>query len=253
MLKRREVLYLLAKRDISIIYKQSYVGLAWLIFQPLVVTAIYTLIFSKISDSSTIKLWFPLYVLTGVSIWIYFSKSLSEGANSLIANRELIQKTNFPRIFLPMSACITPLLDLVLTTILITVLASTHEISLSAKLLLVPFLILFLYLYTFGIVLILASLNAIYRDIAIALPFLLQVGVFAAPIGYPIELISKKFQIFIELNPLTGIIQFYRYSILNMEFPSTVSIISALGLLVTALTTGLILFWKTEMKIVDQA
>ncbi len=253
LIERIDVLKLFVYRDIAVVYKQSFIGIFWVVIQPVLITAIYAAIFSRVGASSDSTVPYTLYVLSGVIVWIYFAKSLSEGTNSIVANRELIQKTNFPRIFLPMSSVLTPLIDLLVVSLLLILLnaAATGRVSIWILLLPIPYLLLML--LVFGIVLMLSSVNALYRDIAIALPFLLQVGIFTAPIGYPISLISSNWKILIMANPLTGVLDLVRFCFFATPISNFVGVASICVLAPLSFLMGIKTFARIESKVVDQA
>lgn len=210
----RELFYFLAWRDMKVRYKQTLLGIAWAVLQPLATMLIFVVLFGKIANLPTNGTPHALFYYSALVPWIYFSGTLGMCGNSLISNANLLTKVYFPRAILPASAALSGLIDFGIGASLILGLLAYYRIMPGWHILLWPFLILTLVALTCGIGMILAALTVRYRDVKYATPFVIQLGLFATPIIYPSTAIPDKYRVFLALNPLTGIIEAFRTSLI---------------------------------------
>jgi lipopolysaccharide transport system permease protein len=216
--KYRELLFFLAWRDVKIRYRQTALGAAWAVIQPLFTMLVFTLLFGsgKITKIPSEGIPYPIFAYSALLLWTYFAVTLGGATSSLIGNSDLIRKVYFPRAALPASAILANLLDLLIAAVFLLLMMGYYRVRPSWGLLFVPLLILELVIFAFGGGLILAALNVKYRDIKHALPFVMQLWMFLTPIIYPISAIPQRFRTLMALNPLAGIVETMRACV----FPS---------------------------------
>jgi lipopolysaccharide transport system permease protein len=248
----RELLTVLVRREISIRYRQTIVGLLWVLLQPIVTTAIYTIVFVyfiRIPDQGSS---YPLFAFTGVAVWQYFSRIVVEGGNSLIANAALITKVSFPRLIVPLISPLAGAIDclmIVVVTVIIAMLTGAHV---SWTVIFVPFVILVIACFGYAIVLWLAPFNAIYRDVGIAVPFVMQVAMYMSPIVYPASLVPEKIRWFYELSPIAVMVDSMRWIVLGTNAPSLAGLATFLVLVLLLFWGGTRLFRQMEGNLVDR-
>lgn len=214
----RDLLYILAMRDIKVRYKQTLLGAAWAIIQPLLTMLIFTLFFGKLAGMPSDGIPYPIFAYAGLLAWTFFSNAVTNSGNSLIGNSNLITKVYFPRMIIPMSSVAAGLLDFVIAFFLLIALMFYYQVGLSVNLILLPFLLILTSLLAIGIGMWTSALNVKYRDIRHALPFLIQLGMFATPIIYPLSLVPEKWRWLMALNPLAGQIEAYRSAFFGKPF-----------------------------------
>jgi lipopolysaccharide transport system permease protein len=220
----RELLYFLIWRDIKVRYKQTLLGVAWVIIQPLLMTLIFTVFLGMLARVATGGIPYPLVVYTGLLPWTFFSIGVIGCSTSLIGNANLITKVYFPRILVPAASVGGRLVDFAISfTILICLLlfygvVMHYHLALTWNLVLLPLLILLTTLLTFGLGTLAAGLNVRYRDVGAALPVLTQLGMFVSPVLYPATLVPQNWQKFYFLNPMAGLIEGFRVTLLGGHF-----------------------------------
>jgi lipopolysaccharide transport system permease protein len=248
----RELLRVLARREISIRYRQAVVGLLWVLLQPLLTTAIFTtvfVVFVRIPDTGQS---YPLSTFAGLAIWQYFARIVSDGASSLVANSALITKISLPRMIIPMVAPVAAALDCVIAVGALIVTALLMDAHVSWMVIFAPLVILATAVFGYSIALWLAPLNAVYRDIGIALPFVLQIGMYLSPIVYPASLVPEKFRWLFELNPIAVMVNAMRWIVLGAEAPSLAALVSFFILTWLLFWGGMTVFRRMEGNLVDR-
>ncbi|MBT8609366.1 ABC transporter permease [Polynucleobacter paneuropaeus] len=211
----RELLYFLTLRDILVRYKQTILGVGWVIVRPLLTMIVFTIVFGKIANLSSGDVPYALLVFTGLLPWTFFSNALSETANSLLANSHLLAKVYFPRLIVPASTVLVCLVDFVVSFSMLFALMLYYGIAFTPKFLLIPLFVLLTGFLSFGFGLFFATLTVKYRDFRHIIPFLLQLGVYVSPVGYSISLVPEKWQSLYYLNPMVGVIDCFRWAILD--------------------------------------
>ena len=214
----RDLLYILTMRDIKVRYKQTLLGAAWAIIQPLFTMLIFTLFFGKLAGMPSDGIPYPLFAYAGLLSWTFFSNAVTNSGNSLVGNSNLITKVYFPRMIIPMSSVASGLLDFFIAFGLLVVLMFYYGAGLSINLLMLPVLVILTSLLAIGIGMWMSALNVKYRDIRYALPFLIQLGMFASPIIYPASLVPEKWRWLIWINPIAGQIEAYRSAFFGKPF-----------------------------------
>lgn len=237
----KELFYVFAWRDIKVRYKQTALGILWVIIQPLISTFIFTILFGRLAKIPSNEIPYPIFVLIGLIFWGYFSNSLTRSSQSFIENQRMIQKIYFPRIILPLSTLVTSFVDfLVGLVILIPILLFYGYLPTFSSVFVIPFSILIATLSASGLGLIFASLNVIYRDVRYVLPFFIQLLIFVAPVVYPVSIIGERYRSLMYLNPMSGVIEMAR-SVL------TGSSAQAYGPLIISFISSVVLFFVGVM------
>jgi lipopolysaccharide transport system permease protein len=214
----RELLYFLVWRDLKARYKQTSLGISWVILQPLLMTIVFAVVLGKFVRVPTGTVPYPLFLVAGLLPWIFFSNAVSSGSYSLIVNSHMITKVYFPRLIIPIAAVGVRLADFLIASLVLVVLMPVFGASLSWRLLVLPLLVVHLALLALGLSAWFSALNVRYRDAGTALPVLLQLWMFASPIVYPATLVPERWKLIYELNPLAGIIGGFRSAILGLQF-----------------------------------
>jgi lipopolysaccharide transport system permease protein len=224
----RELLYFLTLRDIKIRYKQTLLGAAWAIIQPLFTMLLFTLFFGRLARIPSDDIPYPLFAYAGLLPWTFFSNAVTNSANSLVGSATLITKVYFPRLIIPAAPVLAGLLDLAIAFLLLVPLLFYYRVAVSWQLLLVPVFVTLATLLGFGIGTWMSALNVKYRDVRYALPFLIQLWLFASPVIYPSSLLPANWRWVLMLNPMMGIIEGLRSSLFNKPFDWPAIAVSAL-------------------------
>ncbi len=248
----RELLYRFLWRDFKARYKQTYLGPFWAVFRPFVSIILFSVIFGHLAGISTgdSKVPYALFAL-GLLPWTYFSSVFTGSASSMLNSTGLLQKVYFPRIYAPLSAGVTPLVDLALTMLIAVTLFAYYRILPSWHIIFVPFFILLALVVGLGIGLWFTGIMVRYRDAGYALPFTLQVGMYLTPVVYPSTFIPAHYRWLLALNPMTAVIEGFRWSLLGTKAPSNATLIVSAGIGISTMIAGLYFFRRTERTIVD--
>lgn len=227
----RELLYFLTLRDIKVRYKQTLMGVAWVIIQPLTTVLIFTLVFNRFVRLETGTLPYPLFALSGLLLWLFFANAVTNSTHSLVSNANLITKVYFPRMFIPAASIGAGLVDLGVAFLLLIVLCFYYGVALTMNILVLPLFVLMMALLALGVGLLSAAATVKYRDLRHALPFLIQLWMFASPVIYPTSIVPQKWKWLLLINPIAGIIEGFRASLTGLPFDWThVSISAAITL-----------------------
>ncbi|HKQ06563.1 MAG TPA: ABC transporter permease [Blastocatellia bacterium] len=214
----RELFFFLTWRDVKVRYKQTLLGVAWAVLQPVFTMIVFTLFFGRFAGIPSDGIPYPLFALAGLLPWTFFSNAVSASSNSLVGNANLITKVYFPRIIIPGAATAAALVDFAVAFVILIVLMIYYGIAISWNLALLPALVLLTTLLALGVGMWTSALNVQYRDIRYALPFMMQIWMFVSPIIYPTSIIPEKYRWALALNPLSGIITGYRASLFGQQF-----------------------------------
>lgn len=227
----RELLYFLTWRDVKIRYKQTLIGVAWAILQPVVTTAIFTLLFSTWAKFETGDIPYPLFVLSALSLWLFTHSSITIASNSFINNTNLVTKVYFPRLIVPVAATLAGIFDLLISLGLLAILFIYYGISPTIQLMAAPVFVMLAFLQAAAFGTLLSALTVKYRDVKFALPFALQVWMIASPIFYPASMLPEKWRLVFALNPLIGIIDGFRSALFGLPFNLEMIGISCLSII----------------------
>ncbi|MCY7376935.1 MAG: ABC transporter permease [Pyrinomonadaceae bacterium] len=214
----RELLYFLTWRDVKVRYRQTAIGVLWAILQPVLTTAIFTIIFSRFARFESLQISYPLFALSGLLIWLYVNNSVTLASNSLVGNTNLVTKIYFPRLIVPTAATFSGLIDLALSFVILVGLMIYYGVNLTFQILLAPLFVVLAILLAISFGTLFSALNVRFRDVKFALPFFLQIWMFLSPIFYPSDILPEKWRVAFALNPLTGILQGFRASMFGGSF-----------------------------------
>lgn len=243
----RDLLYILTMRDIRVRYKQTSLGALWAIIQPLLTMLIFTLFFGRLAGMPSDNIPYPLFAYAGLLPWTFFSNAVTNSGNSLVGNSNLITKVYFPRMIIPMASVASGLLDFLVAFSLLIALMFYYGISLSVNILMLPVLIILTSFLAVGVGMWTSALNVKYRDVRYALPFLIQLGMFATPIIYPATLVPERWRWLLWLNPLSGQIEAYRAAFFGKPFDWLALLIS------TVLTLAVLLYAALTFKRMEKS
>jgi len=247
----RGLLYVLSRREIQIRYKQSVLGVAWAILQPLILMLLFTLIFSVLLKVPSEGVPYPIFSYSALLFWTFFSTSLNSAIPSLEANAGLIKKIYFPREFFPISSILAAMFDLAISAIILLGIMFYYHVHFTLNILYVIPLFMIQAIFIMGVCFILSALNAYYRDIRYALPLVVQLWMYVTPIIYPLSSIPARFQTYYALNPMTGIIESYRNVLIKGIGPEGIYIGVAAAGAVLLFIVGYIYFKRIEMTFAD--
>jgi len=248
----RDLLYFLSLRDIKVKYKQTALGAAWAILQPFLTMIVFSILFGKFAKVPSDGIPYPIFVYAGLLPWNYFSSALSSSGNSLVASSNLITKVYFPRLIIPASASLSGLLDfLIASMILIGMMFFYHFTPNILGIVMIPVLVFLTFMVAVGCGLWLSALNVEYRDFQYVIPFLVQIGMFATPVIYPVTLFPEKYRWLLSLNPMGGIIEAFRASTLGHQPINWNSLIISSAIGFTVFFTGMLYFRKVERSFAD--
>jgi lipopolysaccharide transport system permease protein len=247
----RELMYFLAWRDIAVRYKQTVIGVAWALIRPAVTMVVFVL-FRRLAGIEHAPVPDVLLVLAAVIPWQFFANAVSDSSSSLINNTNLISKVYFPRLIVPVSSVVTALVDLLITLAMLAVVMAWQQFTPGPQLLLLPLFVVLACALATGLGLFLAALNVEYRDFRYVVPFMIQIGLFVSPIAFTTVNIPERWLALYALNPLVGVIDGFRWSILGGRvpldpYPLTLSVLITIALL----TFGVWYFRRMERHFAD--
>lgn len=246
-----ELLILLTWRDISVKYKQTFMGASWAILQPVLTMVVFTVFFGGIGKIPSEGVPYPLFSLAALVPWTFFSNGLVLGSNSLVVNASLITKIYFPRVLMPAATILAGLLDLAVASVVLAALMAWYGIAPNLTALWIPYLLFIAVLATIGVTTWLAALNVRYRDVRYVLPFLSQLWLLVTPIAYPTSLISSRWRALEGINPMAGVVEGFRSALLPIKDSplSVIAVSSVSALLIFA--GGILYFYRVERTFAD--
>jgi lipopolysaccharide transport system permease protein len=246
----RELLFFLTWRDVKVRYKQTALGAAWAILQPLFMMIIFTIFFGRLAGVASAGIPYPLFALAGLVPWTFFSNAITASGNSLVGSANLITKVYFPRLIVPAAAMLAGLVDFLLAFLLLVILMIYYRVTPTVQMLFLPVLILLTALFSLGVGTWMSALNVKYRDVRFALPFLIQLWLFVSSVILPSSSIPQKWRWLIMLNPMSGIIEGYRAALFGLPFDwPALGIASALTIVV--LLYAIYAFGRVERSFAD--
>ena len=209
----RELLYFLTLRDVKVRYKQTLMGAAWVLVQPLLTMLIFTLVFTRFARLDTGPVPYPLFAYAGLLVWNFFSNAVTSGTNSLTSNTHLVTKVYFPKMFVPAAAVGAGLVDLGVGSILLAAIAAYYRVQVTWQLLLLPLFVALATALALGACMLVSALTVKYRDLRHALPFALQFWMFASPVIYPANVVPASWRWMLAVNPMAGVLEGFRASL----------------------------------------
>jgi lipopolysaccharide transport system permease protein len=247
----RDLLVILMLRDVKVRYKQTALGVVWVILQPLVAALIFAVIFGRFANLPTDGSPYLLFVFAGLLPWNLFAGALQRAGNSLIGDAKLISKVYFPRMVIPIASVGAVLIDFAVASVVMVVLMIAYQVPLSVRLVALPVLLIWLIALSVGVSLIISALNVYYRDFMYALPFLIQVWMYASPVVYASTLIEAPWKTVYMLNPMVGIIDGFRWALLGTGTLPQASLAISLVITVIVLVVGVLVFQRVEQSFAD--
>jgi lipopolysaccharide transport system permease protein len=249
--KYRDLLWLLAGRDIKLRYKQTALGLIWVILQPLVAALIFAVIFGHFGNLPSDGAPYLLFVFAGLLPWNYFAGALQRAGNSLITDSRLISKVYFPRLLIPLASTGAVLLDFAVTLVVLLVLMLIYHAPFTWRLLALPFFLLLTTIAGVGVSLWLSAFNVQYRDFMYALPFLVQVWMYGSPVVYAASIVPARWQFLFSLNPAVGFIEGFRWSLLGTNTLTLSMVVTSTIIGLLTLVSGAYVFRRIERNFAD--
>jgi lipopolysaccharide transport system permease protein len=247
----RELMSILAWRDVSIRYKQSIVGIGWAIIQPLMTMIIFTIVFGKFAKLPSDGLPYPIFSYCALLPWNYFARSLGDSSDSLVSSSNLITKVYFPRLVLPLSRVFAGLVDFSIGFVILIGLMFWYGISPTAGLLLLPLFLLIAMIAALAGGLWLTALNVKYRDVKFVVPFVIQFLMYASPVAYSSSLVPERWQWVYGLNPMVGVIEGFRWALLGRAVPNLSLLVVPMVIILIILVSGLYYFKTMEKSFAD--
>jgi lipopolysaccharide transport system permease protein len=248
----RELLYFLVWRDVKVRYKQTAIGAAWAIIQPLLTMAVFTLVFDKFAKMPSNGLPYPIFSFAALLPWTYFSRSLNQSVLSIVNNANLITKVYFPRLLLPFSATLAGIIDLAVSFVFLLAMMGWYGITPGWPILTLPVFVFLAILTALSVSLSLGVINVRYRDVGQAIPFLVQIWTFVSPVAYPLSVVPEKWRFIYELNPMVGVIEGFRWALTGGENPPVLPILLNTIIVVVLLYTGIVFFNWMESTFADE-
>lgn len=250
MWEARELLYFLVWRDLKVRYKQTALGATWAILQPLLTMLIFSLVFGRLARMPTEGIPYPLFAYCGLVPWSYFATALTQASNSVVDQGRVITKVYFPRLLVPLAAVVAGLVDLAITLLVLVGMLLYYRVTPSLAVFALPGFVLLATLSALAVGLWLSALNARYRDVRHTMQFLIQFWLFATPVAYPSSLLPKSLRILAGLNPMAGVVEGFRWSLLGTSAPGPLLLVSALAVVGVG-AGGLLYFRRMERSFAD--
>lgn len=248
----RELLYFFCWRDIKVRYKQTALGVAWAILQPVMTMLLFSLFFGRLAKMPSDGIPYPLFVYTALVPWMFFSSGITQSSGSLVENASLLKKVYFPRLAVPIASVVSGSVDFLCSFVVLIVMMLYYGIVPSLAVLWLPFFLILACTTALGVGLWLSALNVQYRDVRYVIPFLTQLWLFATPIAYPSSLLSEPLRTLYGLNPMVGVVEGFRWALLGTgTSPGPMLLVSALASVVVLLT-GAFYFRRMEVTFSDR-
>jgi lipopolysaccharide transport system permease protein len=247
----RELLYFLVWRDVKVRYKQTAIGASWAVLQPLLTMVVFTVVFGRFANMPTNGLPYPIFSFVALLPWTYFSKSLNQSILSVVTNSNLITKVYFPRLLLPISAVVSGLIDLAIAFVFLIGMMIWYGMVPDWEVLFLPFFVLLAMLTALSVSLWLSVINVRYRDIGQAVPFLVQIWLFASPVAYAVSVVPQEWRLVYSLNPMAGVVEGFRWALTTTQSPPIVPIIVSTIMVTVLLYGGLVFFRRMEETFAD--
>lgn len=247
----RELAYFLALRDVKLRYRQTALGVAWALIQPLAAMAIFSVFLGRLAQVPSDGVPYPAFAFLGLLPWTYVSNAVTTAAGSVVASANLVTKVYFPRSIIPLASVLPGLIDLLLGLGLSVVVLLVSGISPAPTVILLPLFIAFGVIVALAVGIWLSALNVQYRDVRYAIPFLVQVWLFATPVVYPASLLPLSVRPFFGLNPMAGVVEGFRWAILGRGEPPGPLLAVSAGATIAILLTGVLYFRRMERRFAD--
>jgi lipopolysaccharide transport system permease protein len=249
--RRIDLLFAFAERDIKVRYRRTLIGIGWAIIQPLFQMIIFSIIFGKFAKLETGQIPYPVYIYSALVPWQFFSRSLTEASMSVVGNAGIISKIYFPRVILPLSVILSAGFDFLFVFAVLILLMIIYGIFPSLNIIFFPLFLILQLMCALGVALWLAPINVKYRDVKYTLQFLNQLWFFATPIVYPPHIIPEKWRVIQFFNPMTGVVEGYRWSLLGTQPPELSHLLISISTILLLFISGFIYFHRQEKDFAD--
>jgi lipopolysaccharide transport system permease protein len=247
----RELLYFFIWRDLKVRYKQTVIGVAWVVLQPLMSMGVFTIFFGRLAKLPSDGLPYPVFYFAALAPWTYFSTAMTTATNVVVVNQRVITKVYFPRLILPLSSVTSGLVDFAIAFAVLLVLVLGYGLRPGVHAIWLPFLLLLALATALGVGLWLSAMNALYRDVQYVMPFLVQFWMLASPVAYPSSLVPAKWRWLYGLNPMAGVIEGFRWALTGHGQAPGALLLASAGAVVILLVGGLLFFQRMEGTVAD--
>jgi lipopolysaccharide transport system permease protein len=248
----RELVYFFVWRDVKIRYKQTAIGIVWVVLQPLLTMGVFTVFFGRLAKLPSQGLPYPVFYFAALVPWMYFSYALQSATNVVVENQRVITKVYFPRLVLPFSAVLSGLVDFAIGFVVLVILTLAYGIRPTIAALWLPLLVLVAILTALGVGLWMSALNALYRDVRYVMPFVVQFWMFASPVVYPSALVPARWRWLYGLNPMAGVIDGFRWGLTGHGQPPGPAMLASAAMVAVVLVGGLFFFQRMEGTVADR-
>jgi lipopolysaccharide transport system permease protein len=246
----RELLYFFTWRDVKLRYKQTGLGIGWAIIQPLFMMIIFSVFFGGLAQIPSEGIPYPLFSLAALLPWTLFAEGMTRSTVSMVTNANIMTKVYFPRLIMPIASIFSPLVDFIIAFFILILAMAYYGFVPTINILFLPLLVIFAMMTSLAVGLWLSALNVQYRDFQYTVPFLIQIWLFASPVVYPSSMIPQKWQFLYALNPMSGVIEGFRWALLGTNPPSQMIFISFIVVIILLLS-GIFYFRKMEQYFAD--
>lgn len=247
----RELLYYLTWRDIKVRYKQTVLGAAWAILQPVVSMLIFSVFFGRLVKVPSDGIPYPLFCFAALVPWTFFANGLNQSSNSLIASANLLKKVYFPRLAIPLATVFAGVVDFILAFIVLLAMVALYGVRPTINIVWTPLLLLLALITSLGVGLWLSALNVKYRDVRYVVPFLIQIWLFSTPVAYPSSLLSEPWRTIYALNPMVGVVEGFRWALLGTNTAPGLMVLASAVAALLILITGAFYFRYMERTFAD--
>jgi lipopolysaccharide transport system permease protein len=247
----RELLYFLTWRDVKVRYKQTILGAAWAVIQPLFTMVVFSIFFGKLAKVPSDGVPYPIFAYAALVPWSFFASGLTSAADSLVSNARLVTKVYFPRLTIPIAAVVSGLVDFAIALSVLFVLMAIYGRAPSINALWLPVFVLMAMATATGVGLWLSAFNAKYRDVRYTLPFIVQAWLFITPVAYPSSLLDEPWRTVYGLNPMVGVVEGFRWGLLGTDTPPDTMALVSVAAAFVVLVTGAFYFRKLESTFAD--
>jgi lipopolysaccharide transport system permease protein len=247
----RELVFFMTWRDLKVRYKQTLLGASWAILQPFLTMVVFSIFFGNLANVPSDGVPYPIFSYTGLVPWVLFSKALQDASRSLVANSHMITKVYFPRMILPLSSVMAGVVDFLIAFVVLLGMMVFFNISPTVNIWVLPLFLLLALVTAVGVGLWLSALNVLFRDINYILPFLTQFWMFLTPVAYPSSMVPSEWQVIFALNPMTGVIEGFRWALLGTGQPPGILTLVSSIVAVFLLISGMFYFKRMERLFAD--
>jgi lipopolysaccharide transport system permease protein len=247
----RELLFFLVWRDLKVRYKQAAIGVGWAIIQPLLTMIIFTIIFGEMAKIPSDGIPYPIFSYAALLPWNYFAQALTRSSASLVGDSNLLRKVYFPRLIIPLATVVTPLFDFAISFLILLVMMAWYGVAPTWGIAALPVFLLFALMVALAVSLWLGPINVRYRDVGYAIPFLVQIWMYASPIVYPVSLVPEKWRVLYGLNPMAGVIEGFRWALLGSKSPNLLLVSVSVLFTLLLLLAGVVFFKRMERTFAD--